>query len=104
MPNGKGSLECCYCIHWRGAYRGCDGAYEEGFCAYHQSTLPSTLSSWGHRVCSEFKPDLSYEKDSPFISAEERFSWFGKRLEEGILYCFHYNQPFSIEEIKKLSE
>jgi len=104
MPNGKGSLECCYCIHWRGAYRGYDGAYEEGFCAYHNSELPSTLSSWGHRICSTFEPDSSYERDSPSISVEERFTWFGMKLADGILYVFHYNQPYVIEEIKKLSE
>jgi hypothetical protein len=21
MPNGKGSIECCYCVHWRGEHR-----------------------------------------------------------------------------------
>ena len=104
MPNGKGSLECCYCAHWRGAHRGYDGAYEEGFCAYHRSALPSTLSSWGHRVCSSFNPDPSYERDSPNISAEQRFSWFGTKLKEGILYVFPYNQPGDIEEMTKLSE
>ena len=76
MPNGKGSSE----------------------------HLTSTLSSWGHRVCTSFKPDSSYERDSPTISAEQRFSWFGKKLEAGILYVFPYNQPDAIEEMKELSE
>jgi hypothetical protein len=61
------------------------------------------LGSWGHRICSAFKPDTSYERDSPTIPAEERFSWFGKRLEEGILYVFPYNQPSAVEEMKELS-
>lgn len=104
MPNGKGSLECCYCAHWRGDHRGYDGAYEEGFCTYHRSALPSTLSSWKHRICSAFEPDSSYERDSPTISPEERFAGFGKRLDEGILYAFPYNQPSVIEEMKNLSE
>src|SRR6185312_16336000 len=104
MPNGKGSLECCYCAHWRGEHRGYDGAYEEGFCMYHRSALPSTLSSWGHRICSSFKPDPSYERDSPTISAEQRFSWFDEKLEDGILYVFPYNQPATIEVMKELSE
>jgi hypothetical protein len=103
MPNGKGSLECCYCTHWRGEYRGYDGAYEEGFCALHRSGLPSTADSWLHRVCSDFEPDTSYERDSPRVSAEERFSWFGRKLEAGVLYAFPYNQPGALEELKDLS-
>ena len=104
MPNGKGSLECCYCRHWRGTYQGYDGAYEEGFCSYFQSTLPSTLESWTHRVCSRFEPNPFYERDSPTLSVDERFAWFGKELAEGVLYGFHYNQPYALEEIKTLTE
>ena len=50
MPNGKGSLECCYCVHWQGEYQGYDGAYEEGFCGFHQNTLPSTIYQKGNRM------------------------------------------------------
>ena len=103
MPNGKGSLECCYCTHWRGEYRGYDGAYEEGFCAYFRSALPATLDSWTHRICSEFTADPSYEIDSHGIAPEERFSWFGMELKQGVLYGFCYNQPGALEELKDLS-
>ena len=104
MPNGKGSLECCYRTHRRREYRGYDGAYKEGFCAHHRSVLPSTSGSWMHRVCSDFQADASYERDGPAISSEERFSWFGRTLEEGILYALPYNQPGALEEMKELSE
>lgn len=104
MPNGKGSLECCYCTHWQGEYRGYEGAYEEGFCLHHRSTLPSTLNWWGHRVCSAFNADPSYERDSPTISVQTRFSWFGEELAPGILYVFPYNQPDAIEQLTILTE
>src|SRR5215203_6378644 len=100
MPNGKGSLECCCCTYWRGEHRGYDGAYEEGFCAFHRSGLPATSGSWLHRVCSAFEPDQSYVRDSPDVWPEERFSWFGRKLEDGILYAFPYNQPGALEELK----
>ena len=71
MPNGKGSIECCYCVHWRGEYRGYDGAYEAGFCARHRAPVASTLPKWDHRVWSEFSPNKFFKRDSR-ISAEER--------------------------------
>lgn len=101
MPNGKGSLECCYCLHWGGAYQGYDGAYEVGYCKHHQVSLPSTLPEWGHRVCSDFMPNKFFEHDSN-ISAEERFSWFGLKLRVEMLYVFNYNAPPQIRELAKL--
>ena len=101
MPNGKGSLECCYCVNWRGQYQGYDGAYEAGYCEHHKTPLPSTLSDWGHRICSDFKPNECFGRDSA-VSAEERFSWFGIKLKPSILYVFGYNTPNQIKELAKL--
>ena len=101
MPNGKGSIECCYCVHWRGEYQGYDGAYEAGFCAHHKASVPSTLPKWDHRVCSEFEPNEFFKRDSR-ISAEERFSWFGIKLKPGFLYVFGYNVPREIKELVEL--
>jgi hypothetical protein len=101
MPNGKGSLECCYCIHWRGEWQGYDGAYEAGFCDQHKVKIPSTLEHWGHRVCHDFSPNKSFEKDSP-ISVEERFSWFTTELKHGILYEFNYSSPREVKELMDL--
>lgn len=102
MPNGKGSLECCYCVHWQGEHQGYDGAYEEGFCGFHRSALPSTVNTWMHRICSKFEPNAFFVKDTRTVSLEERFAWFGRKLKDGILYGFSYNQPDKVEEIKKL--
>lgn len=101
MANGKGSIECCYCVHWRGEHQGYDGAYEAGFCAHHKASVPATLPKWDHRVCSEFSPNEFFNRDSR-ISAEERFSWFGIRLKPGFLYVFGYNAPHEIKELVEL--
>ena len=102
MPNGKGSLECCYCVHWRGEHQGYAGAYAEGFCAHHDAPVPSTLPKWGHRVCSEFSPNDFFKRDSSRISVEERFARFGIKLKPGILYVFGYNTPKEIKELVEL--
>lgn len=102
MPNGRGSLECCYCVHWRGAYQGYDSAYAAGFCERFNAPLPSTISDWGHRVCSEFTPNEFFGQDSR-ISFEERFSWFGTKLKPGVLYVFSYNAPDRIRELADLA-
>jgi hypothetical protein len=88
-------------MHWRGEYRGYDGAYEAGYCARHEAPLPSTRRMWGHRVCADFAPNEFFEKDSQ-ISAKERFSWFGKTLKPTILYVFPYTHPPDIRELEKL--
>jgi len=101
MPNGRGSLECCYCVHWRGESHGYDGAYDAGFCDYHKVAIPSTLADWGHRVCSDFSPSQHFENDSG-ISVEERFSRFGISLKPSMLYVFSYNSPNEIKEFVEL--
>src|ERR1051325_1280967 len=103
MPNGKGSLECCYCVSWRGEYQGYDGAYEAGFCEHHGVLLPSTISDWGHRICTDFRPNEYFKRDSR-ISAEERFAWFGTHLKPKVLYVFSYNSPPDIRELATLNK
>ena len=108
MPNGKGSLECCYCIYYCGEWQGYDAAHEQGFCEFHRANLPAT--NWEHRLCSNFSPNEYYFRDNPIfemegkskrISAEERFSWFDIQLQPNVLYVFSYNDPRSIKELLK---
>lgn len=111
MPNGKGSLECCCCIHYEGQWVGYDAYLEQGRCNYHKATLPSTTQTHGNRICSDFSPNEHYYAHNPLfeirgvikrITAEERLSWFGKILEPGMLYVFHYNDPPSVREFLKI--
>lgn len=73
MANGKGHLDCCYCIHWQGEYEGYDAAYEKGFCGLFKSEIPETLPSWTHRICIDFKPAESFKFYSEMVSLEEQF-------------------------------
>jgi hypothetical protein len=104
MPNGKGQLDCCYCIHWQSEYQGSDGMYDKGFCKLYEREIPTTLPFWTHRICSDFVPNQFYEKYAELNSIVQRFSWFEANLEKGILYGFPYNCPSEIKELKDLTE
>jgi hypothetical protein len=102
MPNGKGQIDCCYCIHFRSKYEGSDAMYDEGFCKFHRSEIPSTLSSWNHRICVDFEPNKFFENYLQYNSLEQRFNWFGKELTKNVLYEFHYNDLNGIRKLKDL--
>jgi hypothetical protein len=100
MPNGKGSLDCCYCVH-------CDArGYPEGFgeerlCKFHETILPKPKVASNNRICGNFEPNEVYNKHNglgPFMPLARRFAWFGKDLKPGVLYEFCYNQPPGITE------
>lgn len=115
LPNGKGNLECSYCEHWMGvsSERGYFFTYEDGYCALHQISIPSSLPDWVHRVCVDFSPDEEFAKDNqiglewqPLTLSEvvaKRFTWMGISLSPNMLYGFFYSDPTRTWVIMKLS-
>ncbi len=104
MANGRGQLDCCYCIYWKGEYEGYDAAYEERFCKLFETAIPSTLPSWTHRICVDFEPADSFKFYAEMVSIKDRFSSFGIDLEKGVLYGFFYNMVSELTKIKNLVE
>ena len=93
MANGKGSLDCCYCVHSHGTRSVYSGP---GECAKHNVCLPTTHFNI---VCVHFEPNEDYWKsNSRDTTPVVRFSWFGEKLQAGLLYVFGYNTPERIEE------
>jgi hypothetical protein len=93
MPNGKGTLDCCYCVHFRGNAR----HHEPGACAFHGVTIPASANN---RVCVHFDAAESYFREQGFsetIPPARRFTWFREDLEPGVLYEFCYNTPYRID-------
>ena len=114
MPNGKGSLECSYCLHWQAldGDRGHFYAYQDGRCTLHNVGIPGSLPEWIHRVCTDFSPSDEFAADnhvgefSPSRDVGEvvawRLSWLGADIEPDTLYGFHYNDPSNRWVIKAL--
>src|SRR6266446_229331 len=95
MPNGKGSLDCSYCIHFDGTGYP-DGHAEERLCRFHQTVLPKPKLAYHNRICGNFEPNESYGQHGSlgqFFTLARRFAWFGTDLEPGVLYEFSYNHP-----------
>src|SRR3954470_24134832 len=95
MPNGKGSLDCCYCAHFD-AQGYPDGFGEERLCRFHHTVLPKPRVEHNNRICGNFEPSELYYAHNPsreFVTLSRRFAWFGIDLEPGILYEFCYNHP-----------
>lgn len=102
MPNGRGQIDCSYCVHWQGEYACGDGLYEKGFCKLHKSEIPSTLPDWNHRVCRDFEPNSHFEKYVQYNSLEDRLQGFERALKKNVLYEFPYNAPYLIDKLKDL--
>lgn len=89
MPNGKGSLDCYYCIHYGGTTMG-----ERAECSFHRVVLKKTAYE---RICCHFEAHQRYWDDNSIFSPPARkFSWLGADLEPGILYEYGYNDPRTI--------
>lgn len=102
MPNGKGQIDCCYCVHFQSEFEGSDAMYEKGFCGFHKSEIPATLPDWKHRICTNIEPNKFFEWHLRQISLTERFGWFGQNLEANVLYEFPYNCPAEVKKLKDL--
>jgi hypothetical protein len=105
MPNGKGSLDCSYCIHFEGSSGYPEGFGEERLCKFHQVVVPKGNVPHNNRICCNFEPNEGYYRDNPlrqYITLARRFAWFGIDMEPGVLYEFCYNQPPGITKIAVL--
>lgn len=93
MANGKGSLDCVYCIHFLSPVEGQD------HCGFHGVPLPRPDCEHSNRICCNFEPNEVYfqHNDSLFPPAR-RFAWFGADLKPGALYEFPYNEPSAIKK------
>src|ERR1043166_4750918 len=106
MPNGKGSLDCCYCVHFD-AQGYPDGHGEERLCRFHGVRLPKAKVEYHNRLCGNFEPNELYFAHNPlrqYFPLARRFAWFGKDLEPGVLYEFAYNDPPGISKSAVLRE
>ncbi len=101
MPNGKGVLDCSYCVYFDSqGYP--DGHHEERLCRFHEAVLPKTKLPYHNRICCNFEPNSTYREHDPipqFIPLARKFAWFGEDLEPGVLYEFSQYHPPGIRAL-----
>lgn len=100
MPNGKGQLDCSYCLYFDGSGYP-DGFGEERTCYFHHVILPMAHDLRHNRVCCHFEPNEAFERHGgigPFSTVAGNFAKFGHPMEPGVLYEFPYPNPSAIEE------
>jgi hypothetical protein len=99
MPNGRGKLDCIYCVHFDAQFDAKGYTYgkgEERACAYHQVILPKPKDESNNRICGNFAPNGLWYRDNKyleFFTLVRQFAWFGIDLEPGVLYEYSYNDP-----------
>ncbi len=111
MPNGRGAIDCSYCVHWRGLPRPYSPDTGPGVCVWHRMRIPEFGSD--HRVCRSFKPTTEYRRlISWYVSPEghvyhrplaQRMHDFGF-LAFGYLYTFCYNYPPGRKRAMRLTD
>ena len=111
MPNGKGFIDCRYCVYaWPedGKWPICFGGPIR--CMYHEKSLPkpSSLEGTEHRFCLSivanehwFSEQAGSHIFNPFLSHVARF---GAELEPGVLYEYHPHDAGSLKQLALLRE
>ena len=103
MPNGKGFLDCRYCVYAR-PVEGWPILFDSRVrCLFHQKELPQVTEDGWHRLCINFQANETYYSESPsyhlFTPPVRQFARFGAELEPGVLYEYSYAKP---KDIRKL--
>src|SRR6266542_708393 len=112
MPNGRGHIDCSYCVYWRGLPRPYSPDTGPGICVWHRMRIPE-YGPGDHRLCRIFKPGLEYKtRISWHIGPDGRVYHrpLAQRLRDfgflafGYLYAFCYNDPPGRRKVMKLTD
>ena len=112
MPNGKGFIDCSYCVYWRGLPRPYSPDTGPGVCVWHRMRIPE-FEPGAHRLCRLFKPTTEYRSlITTYVSPSghvhhrplaQRLNDFGF-LAFGYLYTFCYNNPPGRKRVMRLTD
>jgi hypothetical protein len=106
MPNGKGTLNCCYCVHYENSGKFFPSFGIQGFCRFHKKDIPLPKGEYMNRICCHFEANNDYWLDNPgkFCPPARIFAWFGIDMKPGALYAFDHDDPKSIKETAVMKE
>lgn len=109
MPNGKGFLDCRYCVYALPTDNEWPISFDSSIkCLYHQRELPDATEQGAHRFCINVQPnELWYSEQGgmhiffPFLQQAARF---GAELEPGLLYEYQVPLKDSLKPLHRLRE
>ena len=111
MPNGRGFIDCSYCVYWRGIPRPYSPDTGPGVCVWHRMRIPE-FGRGDHRLCRIFKPTPEYRRLISWYVAPDGHVYhrpLAQRLREfgflafGYLYTYCYNYPPGRRKAMKLT-
>lgn len=118
MPNGKGQIDCGYCLHWACSEEEWgygSGAYD-GVCNCWDVAIPRTLTKQ-HRFCLDFMPSKYFGEDNGVGHPEEpdkrstdeiardrltEYMQLKPGMEIGVLYHYQDHAPDTIAPLMRL--
>ena len=80
MPNGKGTLDCHYCMHYKWG--------EPSICKRYEIEYPVEEAGYKNTVCADFRKKPFIKDNSAIISSD--FRKLRPLLKKGMLYMFPY--------------
>lgn len=118
MPNGRGLMDCCYCLHWsiKEEEWGYGSGRYDGQCTCWDVAIPRSLTQQ-HRFCLDFTPSKYFGEDNGVGRPGETRSTeeIGRDclrkclqvkpdMQIGVLYHAPYGEPKKISELIRLDE
>jgi|GEM_PF-3121389 len=91
MPNGKGTIMCCYCKHvtWGPTYR----------CNLHDIDLPVEQYGSMNLLCLDFQEGPHLE---PMIFMKSQYNELAPHMHKGKLYAFPYPSHHCAADLKEV--
>jgi hypothetical protein len=119
MPNGRGQIDCCYCLHWsteEEEWGYASGRYD-GKCNCWDVAIPRHLTT-NHRFCLDFVPNKYFAEDNGVghpefdTGSEEQIARARLRavlllkpeLRLGLLYHYPNHELENAAELMKLDQ
>jgi len=118
MPNGRGQIDCGYCLHWsitEDAWGYGSGAYD-GRCNCWDVAIPRDLTR-EHRFCLDFLPSKYFGEDNAVGHPEEirtteeiaqdrlaEVMQANPEMEIGILYHAPASNMKDVQELMRLDQ
>ena len=107
MPNGKGEIDCRYCVYAWPANDNWQVIFGSDInCLYHQQKIPKPSTGHEHRFCSNVHANELWFSEQGGMHIYWNFlvqaARFGAELEPGMLYEYSEQSAKGLKPLKRL--